>query len=80
LHSDAKTVILDEAASVGGTRALERLYPGLDSNNLLGTFEYPEFPMKPGEFPVRQDQHIPGEVLYLVSTSVSINSFVTIPE
>lgn len=64
VHPEAKVVIIDESASVGGTWALERLYPGLVSNNLLGTFEYPDFPMKPGDFPVRQGQHIPGEVLH----------------
>ena len=42
----------------------ERLYPGLDLNNLLGTFEYPDFPMTPGDFSIRQGQHIPGEALH----------------
>ena len=64
VHPDAKAVILDESASLGGTWALERLYLGLKSNNLLGTFEYPDFPMKPDDFPVRQGQHIPGQVLH----------------
>ena len=64
VHPEATVVILDEAASVGGTWASKRLYPGLLSNNLLGTFEYPDFPMKPGDFPVRQGRHIPGEVVH----------------
>jgi cation diffusion facilitator CzcD-associated flavoprotein CzcO len=64
VHREAKAVILDESASIGGTWTSERLYPGLKSNNQLGTFEYPDFPMKTGEFPVRQGQHIPGEVLH----------------
>jgi cation diffusion facilitator CzcD-associated flavoprotein CzcO len=64
VHPEAKVVILDDAASVGGTWAPERLYLGLNSNNLLGTFEYPDFPMKPGDFQVRQGQHIPGDVVH----------------
>lgn len=43
---------------------LERLYPGRYSNDLLGTFEYPDLPLIPGDFPVHQGQNIPGEVLH----------------
>ena len=64
MQLEARVFIVDGAASVGGTWALERLYPGLDSNNLLGTFEYPDFPMTPGDFLVRQGRHIPDEVLH----------------
>ncbi|KAK7744842.1 hypothetical protein SLS62_010004 [Diatrype stigma] len=46
------------------TWADERLYPDLKSNNLLGTFEYPDFPMDSATFGVKTDEHIPGEVIY----------------
>ena len=41
-----KNAIFDGGVSVGGTWALERLHPDLDSNDLLGTFEYPDFPIQ----------------------------------
>lgn len=41
----------------------ERLYPDLKSNNLLGTFEYPDFPMDSATFGVNPGEHIPGEVI-----------------
>ena len=47
---DAKMVIFDGAASIGGTWAKERLYPGLKTNNLLGKYEFSDFPMTPERF------------------------------
>jgi len=58
---DASLVVLDSQSSLGGTWAEERLYPGLKSNNLLGTYEYPDFPMDPATFGVKPGEHIPGE-------------------
>ncbi|KAI0388996.1 hypothetical protein F5Y17DRAFT_470033 [Xylariaceae sp. FL0594] len=52
--------ILDRESSIGGTWADHRLYPGLKSNNLLGTFEYPDFPMTSDRFDVRVGEHISG--------------------
>ena len=74
VHPEAKAVILDESATLGGTWALERLYPGLKSNNLLGTFEFPDFPMRPDDFPVRQGQHIPGEVCRYLEMHLEMNA------
>lgn len=37
--------------------AEHRHYPGLKSNNLLGSFEYPGFPMDTETFGVREGQH-----------------------
>lgn len=48
---------------MGGTWSAPRLYPGLKSNNLLGTYEYPDFPMDPATFGVREGEHIPGAVI-----------------
>lgn len=43
--------------------AEQNLYPGVKTNNLLGTYEYPDFPMKPEIFGVQPGEHIPGRVL-----------------
>jgi cation diffusion facilitator CzcD-associated flavoprotein CzcO len=55
--------VLDSEASLGGTWADHRLYPGLKSNNLLGTYEYPDFPMDTETFGVKVNEHIPGPVI-----------------
>lgn len=64
LHPFAKIVLLDSANTVGGVWSKERLYPGLKSNNMLGTYEYPDFPMDAETFGVKPGQFIPGEVLH----------------
>lgn len=56
-------VVFDAGSSLGGTWADDRLYPGLKSNNLLGTYEYPDFPMDSARFGVKAGEHIPGEVI-----------------
>lgn len=56
--------MLDSSATAGGTWAAHRLYPGLKSNNMLGTYEYPDFPMDPEAFGVQPGQHIPGTVIH----------------
>ncbi|EEP82707.1 predicted protein [Uncinocarpus reesii 1704] len=47
----------------GGVWAQERLYPGLRLNNLLGTYEYSDFPMDEA-FRVQPGQHISGEATH----------------
>ena len=49
---------------MGGTFADHRIYPGLKSNNQLGTYEYPDFHMDTETFGVKARQHIPGQVLH----------------
>ncbi|KAL1853218.1 hypothetical protein Daus18300_011866 [Diaporthe australafricana] len=44
--------------------AKERLYPGLKTNNLVGTLEYPDFPLVPEEFGLEEGQHIPGHIIH----------------
>ncbi|KAK7966921.1 uncharacterized protein PG986_001198 [Apiospora aurea] len=56
-------MIYDSQATLGGTWADERLYPGLKTNNLLGTYEYPDFPMDTATFGVEPGQHIPALVV-----------------
>lgn len=60
---EASLVIFDAQASLGGTWAESRLYPGLKSNNLLGMFEYPDFPMDSETFGIYPRQHIPGSTI-----------------
>ncbi|KAL0257104.1 hypothetical protein SLS55_007914 [Diplodia seriata] len=69
LHPDENVLVLDGASSVGGVWCRERLYPGLKSNNMLGTYEYSDFPMDTATFGVKPGEHIPGTVLhkYLVA-------------
>jgi cation diffusion facilitator CzcD-associated flavoprotein CzcO len=49
---------------VGGVWSSERLYPGLKSNNMVGTYEYSDFPMDEATFGVKAGQHIPGHVIH----------------
>lgn len=56
-------VLLEAAESVGGVWAKDRLYKGLKSNNMLGTYEFSDFPMDEATFGVRAGEHIPGEVI-----------------
>lgn len=66
-------VVCEPEATIGGTWADHRLHPGLKSNNLLGTFEYPDFPMDSAKFKVKPGEHIPGGVInaYLKAYAVS---------
>lgn len=77
---DASLVIFDSQASLGGTWANERLYPDLKSNNLAGTYEFPDFPLDREQFGVDTGQHIPGQVLnaYLTAYAArfAINSLI----
>lgn len=64
LNPGTQLVILESSATIGGVWAKHRIYPGLRSNNLLGTYEYSDFPMMPGEFGVRPGEHIPGNAVH----------------
>jgi hypothetical protein len=62
-------VIIDFNASIGGVWAKENIYPTLKSNNMLGTFEWGDFPMDTETFGVKSGEHIPGEVMQKYLTS-----------
>lgn len=64
VNPSAKVAILESAGSTGGVWAKERIYPGLKSNNLLGGYEYSDFPLDEKTFGVKQGEHIPGSVLH----------------
>ncbi|KAI4121467.1 MAG: hypothetical protein LQ338_006344 [Usnochroma carphineum] len=58
-------LILDSQHSIGGVWAKENLYPGLRTNNQLGTFEFTDFNISdacPGK--VSPGEHIQGEVVH----------------
>ncbi|KAL4746954.1 hypothetical protein BDW72DRAFT_183835 [Aspergillus terricola var. indicus] len=66
LNPDLNLLVLDSATSVGGVWAEERLYAGLRTNNLLGSYEYSDFPMSGNVRPglVKVGQHIPGRAVH----------------
>lgn len=55
---------MDGQSTLGGTWAEERLYPSLKTNNMLGTLEYPDFPMTTARFGVKAGEHVPGRVVH----------------
>ncbi|KAK7531682.1 uncharacterized protein J3D65DRAFT_122192 [Phyllosticta citribraziliensis] len=64
LHPTENVLVIDSAESIGGVWSQERLYPGLKSNNMLGTYEFSDFPMNEETYGVKEGQHIPGAVLH----------------
>ncbi|RAL11863.1 flavin-binding monooxygenase-like protein [Aspergillus homomorphus CBS 101889] len=68
VHPDASIVLLEGADSVGGVWAQHRLYEGLKSNNMRGTYEFSDFPLD-DSFGVAPGEHLPGTVIqrYLAS-------------
>jgi cation diffusion facilitator CzcD-associated flavoprotein CzcO len=64
LHPDKTLAILDSGSTLGGVWGRDRLYPGVKTNNLLGTYEYPDFPMDSDVFGVKSGEHMSGEVMH----------------
>ena len=64
VHPDAKLVVLEAQSSVGGVWAEGRLYPGLKTNNMVGTYEFSDFPMDEKTWGVKPGEHIPGKVVH----------------
>jgi len=64
VNPSAKVVVLEAAPTIGGVWAKHRLYPGLKSNNMVGTYEYSDFPMDESTFGVKSGEHIPGQVVH----------------
>ncbi|EJT73105.1 hypothetical protein GGTG_09955 [Gaeumannomyces tritici R3-111a-1] len=64
LHPERSLVVLEAAPTVGGVWAAHRLFDGLRTNNMLGTYEYPDFPMDTATFGVKPGEHIPGRVVH----------------
>ncbi len=55
---------MDSSLSVGGTWAKERLYPGLKTNNLVGSYEFSDFALQPTKYGVEEGRHIPGAAVH----------------
>ena len=64
VHPNGDFLIVDEAKSVGGSWAKERLYPGLKTNNIYGSYEYGDFPMIPEKYGAKPVGHIPGHIVH----------------
>ncbi|KAK3385718.1 hypothetical protein B0H63DRAFT_186939 [Podospora didyma] len=60
----ASLAVFDTESTLGGIWSEDRLYPLLKSNNQLGTYEFPDFPMDTARFGVKTREHIPGEVVH----------------
>ncbi|KAF2707348.1 flavin-binding monooxygenase-like protein-like protein [Pleomassaria siparia CBS 279.74] len=60
LHSTSRILVLDSAPSIGGPWAPQRIFPGLKTNNLWGTYENPDFPMDEHKFGVKKGEHVPA--------------------
>ncbi|MBE7181584.1 MAG: NAD(P)/FAD-dependent oxidoreductase, partial [Terriglobus roseus] len=60
----SSVLIIDSAASIGGVWAAERLYPGLKTNNLVGSYEFSDFPLNAARYGLKAGQHIPGPVVH----------------
>ncbi|KAL2121087.1 hypothetical protein VTJ04DRAFT_5114 [Mycothermus thermophilus] len=65
LNPDKTLLILDSGSTLGGVWSRERHYPGLKTNNMIGTMEYPDFPMDGDEFNLQPGDHIPGETMHV---------------
>ncbi|KAJ9149112.1 FAD/NAD(P)-binding domain-containing protein [Pleurostoma richardsiae] len=64
LHPERTLAVLESNATIGGVWAEDRLYPGLKTNNMLGMYEFPDFPMDSETFGVKPGEHIPGHVVH----------------
>ncbi|RGP61380.1 FAD-containing monooxygenase [Fusarium longipes] len=73
IQPSASLAILESAESCGGTWSKNRLYPGLKSNNMKGTYEYPDFPMDEKTYGVGPNSHIPGATLHRYLTDFAKN-------
>lgn len=64
IYPDAQVLMLESAESIGGTWSASRLYPGLKANNLVGSYEYSDFPLDRAAFGIKTGEHIPGPKLH----------------
>ncbi|KAH6723909.1 hypothetical protein BKA61DRAFT_686841 [Leptodontidium sp. MPI-SDFR-AT-0119] len=69
VHPSANVTIYNTASSVGGVWAKENLYPGLKTNNMLGTYEFSDYPMDSETYGVKIGEHIPGTVVHRYLTN-----------
>lgn len=73
IHPTEKILVVEASPSCGGTWSENRLYPGLKSNNIVGSYEHPDFPMSESVYGVKPGEHIPGHVLHRYLTDFAKN-------
>lgn len=59
---------------MGGVWAKHRLYPALNSNNLLGTYEFSDFPLDKKTYGVQEGRPLPAEVVHRYLTNYAKES------
>ena len=64
LHPDEKILVIEAESTCGGTWSRDRLYPGLKSNNLWGSYEHPDFPMVEEVYGVKYGEHVPAATMH----------------
>ncbi|KAJ9503178.1 hypothetical protein LTR99_006954 [Exophiala xenobiotica] len=64
VRPQAKIIVADKARTIGGSWAEERLYPRLKTNNVLGSYEFSDFPMTAERYGATPGAHIPGRVVH----------------
>lgn len=64
MNPSANIAILDSEETIGGVWAQRRLYPGLKTNNMLGTYEFSDFPMDTATYGIKPGEHIKGEIVH----------------
>ncbi|KAF2151224.1 FAD/NAD(P)-binding domain-containing protein [Myriangium duriaei CBS 260.36] len=76
-HPSDRILVIESAKTCGGTWAGDRLYPELKSNNIIGSYEYPDFPMSETVYGIKDRQHIPAATLhaYLTDYAIKFNVF-----
>ncbi len=64
VRPQAKIIVIDKAQTIGGSWSEERLYPRLKTNNILGSYEFSDFPMTAERYGATPGAHIPGRVVH----------------
>ncbi|KFY78634.1 hypothetical protein V499_02260 [Pseudogymnoascus sp. VKM F-103] len=64
VNPSASIAILDSEETIGGVWAERKLYPGLKTNNMLGTYEFSDLPMDTATYGIKAGEHISGEVVH----------------
>nr|KAK5436095.1 hypothetical protein LTR18_009674 [Exophiala xenobiotica] len=63
LSSNTNLILLEGRETLGGVWAKENCYDGLKTNNILGTYEFSDFPMD-AKYGIRDGQHILGFAMH----------------
>ncbi|KAH8700325.1 hypothetical protein BGW36DRAFT_405589 [Talaromyces proteolyticus] len=74
IHPTQDLLVLEAERTCGGTWSEDRLYPGLKSNNMIGSYEYPDYPMYKKTYGVKDNDHIPAATLHKYLTDYARQS------